>query len=47
MSAYPTCEQLGLAANAAAHQVIKIYNQRDIEYDRVTRHGRTQGARFP
>lgn len=47
MSAYPTCEELGLAANVAADEVIKIYNQKDIEYDRVTEHGRTQGARFP
>ncbi len=47
MSAYPTCAQLEVAANAAANQVIKNYSQRDIEYDRLTQHGVSQGAVFP
>jgi len=47
MSAYPSCQKLGVAANAAAHSVINKYNQRDIEYDRATQYGVTQGAIFP
>lgn len=42
-----SCESLGAAANALGHQVIRQYNQRDLDYDRTTDHGRTQGARFP
>jgi predicted secreted Zn-dependent protease len=42
-----SCSQLSRAANQAAQLVIKKYNQRDLEYDRVTKHGATQGAKFP
>lgn len=42
-----SCESLGAAADALGHQVIRQYNQRDLDYDRTTDHGRTQGARFP
>lgn len=45
--AYSTCDQVGLAANEAAHAIIREYNEKDITYDRVTNHGATEGARFP
>ena len=41
-----SCPELETAANAAAQRIIKKYNQRDIDYDRKTRHGATQGAVF-
>ncbi len=44
---YPSCEELAAAANEAVKQAIVVYNQKDIEYDRETRHGATQGATFP
>lgn len=44
---YPNCQQLEKAAKQTADQVIAIFNQRDVEYDRATAHGRTQGAVFP
>ncbi len=42
-----SCDALGTAANAAGNNIIRKYNQRDLDYDRTTDHGRTQGARFP
>lgn len=47
LPAYPTCHQLEKAAKEAAERVIAAYNRRDVEYDRATGHGRTQGAVFP
>ena len=44
---YPSCPELETAANAAGKSIIQRYNQKDIEYDRVTQHGATQGAIFP
>lgn len=44
---YPSCDEMGTAANAAAQETIALYNQKDIDYDRETGHGATQGARFP
>lgn len=44
---YPDCRQLEKAAKETADRVIMTYNQRDVEYDRATGHGRTQGAIFP
>jgi predicted secreted Zn-dependent protease len=41
------CSALGKAANALGDQIIKKYNERDLEYDRSTGHGRSQNARFP
>jgi predicted secreted Zn-dependent protease len=43
----PSCKELGIAANKAAQQIIRHYNQQDVEYDRLTQHGLTQGAVFP
>jgi predicted secreted Zn-dependent protease len=44
---YAFCGELEVAANAAAQRVMQAYNQQDREYDRLTRHGFTQGAIFP
>lgn len=43
----PNCGALGAAANALGNQIIRKYNERDLDYDRSTDHGRNQGARFP
>jgi len=40
MQFYEDCEQLSQAANYRAKQIIKKYNQRDRDYDRLTQHGR-------
>lgn len=45
--AYASCDALKAAAFAAAQAVIRRYNYADIEYDRITQHGYTQGAVFP
>jgi predicted secreted Zn-dependent protease len=45
--ASPTCQQLGLAADAAMLRIIDRYSRKDVEYDRLTQHGATQGAKFP
>lgn len=42
-----SCDALGSAANALGMSILQRYNQRDIDYDNETRHGATQGARFP
>ena len=41
------CDALRTKANNLGHALIKEANQADIEYDRVTQHGATQGVRFP
>ena len=41
-----SCSELGVAANEAAQGIITQYSQRDLDYDRKTRHGITQGAIF-
>jgi predicted secreted Zn-dependent protease len=43
----PTCDAMRTAANALGQTFIKAANQADIDYDRRTQHGATQGARFP
>lgn len=47
LPAAASCNQLSAKANSLAQQVIRRYNQKDIDYDRSTRHGFTQGAVFP
>lgn len=42
-----SCDVLGASANALGMSILKKYNQRDLDYDRDTNHGATQGARFP
>ncbi|MBE7481808.1 MAG: DUF922 domain-containing protein [Polyangiaceae bacterium] len=34
-------------ANAAANRIVEEYKAKDKAYDKETRHGATQGARFP
>jgi predicted secreted Zn-dependent protease len=43
----PTCGGLRSTANALGHSLIKEANRADADYDQRTRHGATQGARFP
>ncbi len=42
-----SCDALGANANALGMSILRKYNQLDLDYDRDTRHGATQGARFP
>lgn len=42
-----TCDALGANANALGASILRKYNQLDLDYDRDTRHGATQGVRFP
>lgn len=41
------CGSIEAQANDHAMTFIRAANERDLEYDRVTDHGATQGARFP
>ena len=41
-----TCDTLGKAADALAHQILGKYGRIAVDYDRRTRHGATQGAKF-
>ena len=41
------CDALGASANALGMRILQKYNQRDLDYDRDTNHGVTQGARYP
>jgi predicted secreted Zn-dependent protease len=43
----PSCDQINGIANQRTQTIIKQYNQKDIDYDSRTQHGRTQGAVFP
>lgn len=45
MDARPNCKTLERDANTLGRQIVKAANRRDKEYDRITDHGRTQGAR--
>ncbi len=42
-----SCDRLDADVNAAGHRILDIYRARDVAYDDRTRHGATQGARFP
>ncbi len=44
---YPSCAELEQAADEAGERVLQHYRQLELEYDRETEHGATQGARFP
>lgn len=44
---YPSCAELEQAADEAGERVLQRYRQLELEYDRETEHGATQGARFP
>lgn len=43
----PRCDTLGAEANAIAYKILDDFRRKEIEYDRSTGHGRTQGAVFP
>lgn len=42
-----SCADLERHVQTTARAIIQRYNQKDLDYDRVTRHGYTQGAVFP
>lgn len=42
-----SCGRLGADANAEGYKILNEYRKKEIEYDRATGHGRTQGAVFP
>ena len=42
-----SCDALGKNANALGMSVLRKYYQLDLDYDRDTGHGASQGARFP
>jgi len=41
---FPTCPALEATANQVGNRLVEKYRQRDIEYDRLTDHGRTEGV---
>jgi predicted secreted Zn-dependent protease len=43
----PSCDQINAIAKEKTQAILNQYNQKDIEYDLRTQHGRTQGAVFP
>lgn len=43
----PTCQQLENAVHRVGHDILERTRQSEIEYDRTTRHGCTQGACLP
>lgn len=44
--AFP-CDGIAAGLRARVDEVLKVARQAQVEYDRITRHGETQGARFP
>jgi len=46
-SIHSSCADMPAVANATARAIIARFYQADIDYDRRTGHGRTQGAFFP
>ena len=47
LAAYPSCDDLEHAADEIGRRVTDEARRRETAYDRATRHGATQGARFP
>lgn len=43
----PDCDSMNREANAQASRIVDDYKAKDKAYDKTTRHGATQGARFP
>jgi len=43
----PRCDTLGDDASAIAYRILDDFRKKEVEYDRKTGHGRTQGAVFP
>jgi predicted secreted Zn-dependent protease len=44
---YSSCQSLATAVKELSQKITTKYNQKDLEYDRQTKHGATQGAIFP
>lgn len=44
MQPLKSCKRLSQSANYRAEQIIKKYNQRDLNYDRLTEHGKLQNV---
>lgn len=42
-----SCDELGKAANTLGHRIVDEYKRKEVDYDRETAHGRSQGAVFP
>ena len=47
MEPRPTCDTLEKDANALGHRIVDKYSAKDVEYDRQTKHGFTEGVRLP
>jgi predicted secreted Zn-dependent protease len=41
-----SCKKLESAANDLGHSILKQHNEKDVQYDAETQHGKTQGARL-
>jgi predicted secreted Zn-dependent protease len=44
---YASCRELAETINKAIEKLVAAHRQKDLDYDRETQHGQTQGARFP
>ena len=47
LPAFQTCADLEEFADRLGKQILQKYRVREIRYDKITKHGATQGARFP
>jgi predicted secreted Zn-dependent protease len=47
LASQPTCRELEQAVEAKAQGILERFRRDELEYDRTTRHGQAQGARFP
>ncbi|MFC1974910.1 DUF922 domain-containing Zn-dependent protease [Chloroflexota bacterium] len=47
LPAYPSCEDLEQAADAAGQKLLNQFRQKETVYDQTTNHGETQGSQFP
>jgi predicted secreted Zn-dependent protease len=47
LDAEPDCDSMNREANAVANRVVEQYKAKDRTFDKETRHGASQGARFP
>ena len=47
LSAYPTCDELEQVADTLGQSQLDAFRREELEYDRTTRHGEFQDARFP
>ena len=47
LSVYPTCAKLEQIADMTGQNILDEFRQKEVSYDQTTRHGASQGARFP